>query len=164
MRRAGIFNNLSNRNNSLTSAHEAHLHVLTSLINSGRKPKLIQLHCAWHSASHCPSFRHAKHDKYLLKQDNNFSKSASEPSLTQKICSNLDRSEIALNIESLRVTRLLQILLWLRKQMPPRKPRQTLWAKGLGKQSTVTGIFSLMLYNSFFFFLQLKDLERIKDF
>lgn len=129
---------------------ETHLYFLTSLINSGRKPMLIQLYCAWHSASHCPSFRHLKYDNYLQKQENNISKSASEPSLTQKICSNLVKSEIALYLESLQVTRLLQILLWLQKQMPPRKARQTPWLKGLGKQSTIIGIFSLMLYNYFF--------------
>lgn len=134
----------------LHSTLEAHLYFFTSLIDSGRKPRLIQPYCAWHSASHCPSFRHPKHDKYLLKEETDISKSVSELSLTQKICSNLDRSEIALNLESLQVTRLLQILLWLQKQMPPRKPRHTPWTKGLGKQSTATEIFILMLYNSFF--------------
>ena len=119
----------------LHSTLEAHLHFLTSLISSGRKPMLIQLYCAWHSALHCPAlhpmpYRHAKHDKHLFKEENDTSKSAFEPSLTQTTCSNLDRSEIALNLESLQDTMLLQILLWLPKQMPPRKPRHTPWAKG----------------------------------
>lgn len=134
----------------LHSTSEAHLYFLTSLISSGRKPMLIQLHRAWHSASRCPvlhpvSYRHAKHDKYLFKEENDISKSAFEPSLTQTTCSNLGRSEIALNLESLQDTTLLQILLWLQKQMPPRKPRHAPWAKEGGGKSR-----ALMLYNSIF--------------
>lgn len=133
----------------LHSNLEAHLYFLTSLISSGRKPMLIQLYRAWHCpAPHPVSYRHAKHDKYLLKEENDISKSDFEPSLTQTTWSNLDRSEIVLNLESLQDTMLLQILLWLRQQMPPRKPRHAPRAKRGGREHRVMEILVLMLHNS----------------
>lgn len=109
---------------------------------------LIQLYSAWHSASYCPvlhpmSPRHAKHDKYLSKEKNDISKSAFEPPLTETTCSDLDRSEIALNLERLQDSTLLQIFLWLQKQMPPRKSRHSLWAKWGGRESKVMDILIL---------------------
>lgn len=139
----------------LHSTSEAHLHFLMSLISPGRKPMLIQLYGAWPAASHCPALqpvpcRHAKHDKYLFKGENDISKSAFEPSLTQMTCSSLDRSEIALNLESLQDTTLLQILLWLQKRMPPRKPRCTPRAKQGGRESRAMWILILTPYDAGF--------------